>query len=101
MTPGEIVPLSFVSGLVILSFLIAGYGAYVALTAAAHIRAVAAAGQPWLPFVGIAAVAMGGIGIWSMHFIGIQAQALPFDAGYEVGRQARKSVVMGKKGEGR
>lgn len=84
MTPGEIVPLSFASGLVILSFLIAGYGAYVALTAAAHIRAVAADGQPWLPFVGIAAVAMGGIGIWSMHFIGIQAQAMPFDAGYEV-----------------
>src|SRR3546814_2409422 len=27
---------------------------------------------------------MGGIGIWSMHFIGIQAQAMPFDAGYEV-----------------
>ena len=85
MTPGEIVPLSFAPGLVILSFLIAGYGAYVALTAAAHIRAVAANGQPWLPYVGIAAVALGGIGIWSMHFIGIQAQAMPFAAGYEVG----------------
>ncbi|MBO9356671.1 signal protein [Bordetella petrii] len=85
MIPGEIVPLSFSAGLVILSFLIAGYGAYVALSAAAHIRAVAADGQPWLPYVGIAAVSMGGIGIWSMHFIGMLAQTLPFEAGYQVG----------------
>lgn len=85
MNPGEIVPLSFASGLVILSFLVAGYGAYVALTAAAHVRAAAADGQPWLPYVGIAAVAMGGIGIWSMHFIGMLSQSMPFPAGYEVG----------------
>ena len=84
MTPGEIVPLSFGAGLVMLSFLVAGYGAYVALTAAAHIRAAVADGQSWLPYVGIAAVSMGGIGIWSMHFIGMQAQAMPFDAGYQV-----------------
>ena len=84
MAPGEIVPLSFGVGLVILSFLIAGYGAYVALTAAAHIRAAVADGQSWRPYVAIAAVSMGGIGIWSMHFIGMQAQAMPFDAGYQV-----------------
>ncbi|MCD0505529.1 MHYT domain-containing protein [Bordetella petrii] len=84
MTPGEIVPLSFALGLVILSFLIAAYGAYVALTAAAHIRAAAADGRSWLSYVGIAAVSMGGIGIWSMHFIGMQAQSMPFDAGYQV-----------------
>ncbi|MBV7486649.1 MHYT domain-containing protein [Bordetella sp. BOR01] len=84
MTPGEIVPLSFGAGLVILSFLIAAYGAYVALTAAAHIRAAVADGQSWLPYVGIAAVSLGGIGIWSMHFIGMQAQSMPFEAGYQV-----------------
>lgn len=85
MNPGEIVPLSFASSLVILSFLVAAYGAYVALTAAAHVRAAAADGQRWLPYVAIAAVALGGIGIWSMHFIGMLSQSMPFAAGYEVG----------------
>lgn len=84
MIPGETVPLSFAPGVVMLSFLLAGFGAYVALTAAAHVRAAVADGQPWLPYVGIAAVAMGGIGIWSMHFVGMQAQAMPFSAGYDV-----------------
>ncbi|MDM9558221.1 MULTISPECIES: MHYT domain-containing protein [Bordetella] len=84
MTPGEVVPLSFSAGLVVLSFLTAAYGAYVALRAAAQIRAAAADGVSWLPSVGIAAVSMGGIGIWSMHFIGMQAQAMPFEAGYQV-----------------
>ena len=28
---------------------------------------------------------MGGVGIWSMHFIGMQAQDLPFLVGYQVG----------------
>lgn len=33
-------------------------------------------------FVLIAAVSMGGIGIWGMHFIGMQAQRMPFEVGY-------------------
>lgn len=85
MSPGDIVPLSFDSGLVALSFLIAALGSYVALLAAAGIRAETQDGEIRLGYVVIGAVAMGGVGIWSMHFIGMLAQNLPFEVGYQMG----------------
>src|SRR5690606_1494373 len=51
---------------------------------AGRVRGGGAERTSWRPYVGVAAVAMGGIGIWSMHFVGMQAQAMPFSAGYDV-----------------
>lgn len=83
MTSGEIVPLSFHGGLVALSFFVAVLGSYVAMLAAAGIRAETRDGEIRFGYILIGAVAMGGVGIWSMHFIGMQAQNLPFDVGYQ------------------
>lgn len=85
MNPGDIVPLSFNSGLVALSFLIAALGSYVALLAAVGIRAEMQDGEIRIGYIIIGALAMGGVGIWSMHFIGMQAQDLPFAVGYQIG----------------
>ncbi|EFF74243.1 MHYT domain-containing protein [Achromobacter piechaudii] len=93
MNPGDVVPLSFNSGLVALSFLTAVLGSYVALLAAASIRTETEDGDIRLGYIIIGAVAMGGVGIWSMHFIGMQAQNLPFDVGYQVGLTALSFIV--------
>ena len=85
MNPGDVVPLSFNGGLVALSFLTAVLGSYVALLAAVGIRTETQDGDIRLGYILIGAVAMGGVGIWSMHFIGMQAQDLPFLVGYQVG----------------
>ena len=82
MNPGDIVPLSFHGGLFVLSFVIALLGSYVALSAAAHIRDSVRDGESWRAYAVIGAISMGGIGIWGMHFIGMQAQNLPFDVEY-------------------
>ena len=73
MNPGDVVPLSFNGGLVALSFLTAVLGSYVALLAAVGIRTETQDGDIRLGYILIGAVAMGGVGIWSMHFIGMQA----------------------------
>ncbi|CAB3702084.1 MHYT domain-containing protein [Achromobacter piechaudii] len=93
MNPGDVVPLSFNSGLVALSFLTAVLGSYVALLAAASIRTETEDGDIRIGYIIIGAVAMGGVGIWSMHFIGMQAQNLPFDVGYQVGLTALSFIV--------
>ncbi len=85
MNPGDLVPISFHGGLLLLSFLIAVFGSYVALLAAAGIRADLHEGDIQIGYVVVAALAMGGVGIWSMHFIGIQAQVMPFDVYFQVG----------------
>jgi len=77
MNPGDIVPLTFSYGLVALSYVIAVAGAYVALVCAARIRSIDA-GPMRTGYIVLAAVALGGVGIWSMHFIGMQAQTFPF-----------------------
>ncbi|WP_459614887.1 MHYT domain-containing protein [Bordetella sp. 2513F-2] len=82
MAPGDIVVPAFRQVLVLLSFLIAFLGAYVALIAVARIRASAGNGENWGGYVAIAAISMGGVGIWGMHFIGMQAQRMPFEVGY-------------------
>lgn len=68
-----------------LSFLIAALGSYVALLAAVGIRAEMQDGEIRIGYIIIGALAMGGVGIWSMHFIGMQAQDLPFAVGYQIG----------------
>lgn len=85
MQPGDIVPLGFQNGLVILSFVTAFLGSYVALVAAGHIRRSGAEAGAHLGYVAVCALALGGVAIWGMHFIGMQAQLLPFAVGYNAG----------------
>ncbi|MFC4275031.1 MHYT domain-containing protein [Achromobacter aloeverae] len=92
MSPGDIVPLAFHESVVALSFVVAALGSYVALLAATRIRAAGREGAH-MGYVAVAAFAMGGVGIWSMHFIGMQAQRLPFIVGYQAGWTALSLAV--------
>jgi NO-binding membrane sensor protein with MHYT domain len=80
MQPGDIIPSSFDVGLVILSFTISALGAYVALLAGSRIPA--RDGGVNKGYVVVASVALGGVGIWGMHFIGIVAQQIPVGVSY-------------------
>lgn len=82
MQPGDVVPLGFDPVLMALSFVVAALGSYVALLAADRIRAVD--NQVCKRYVVIAAVALGGVGIWGMHFIGTIAQVFPFEVAYSL-----------------
>ncbi len=85
MNPGDVVPLAFDGSLVALSYVIAASGSYVALLAAARIRQPGVSGSLNLAYVALAAAALGGVGIWSMHFIGMLAQVIPFTVNYHGG----------------
>ncbi|MDX3907732.1 MAG: MHYT domain-containing protein [Pigmentiphaga sp.] len=82
MQPGDILPLRFDASLVALSFVISALGAYVALLAAARIRNIR--GRVQVGYVAVAGIALGGVGIWSMHFLGMLAQIIPFGVAYGV-----------------
>jgi len=82
MQPGDILPLEFNPGMVVLSCMIAVLGAYVALLATARIRTARGGAHPG--YVVVAAIALGGVGIWGTHFVGMIAQALPFDVAYDL-----------------
>ncbi|WP_353191652.1 MHYT domain-containing protein [Pandoraea pnomenusa] len=82
MQPGSVVPLQYSEFLVLLSFVISALGAYVALVAASRIRDDD--GRISLGYLFVAALALGGIGIWGMHFIGMAAQRMPFPVSYSL-----------------
>lgn len=82
MQPGDILPLRFDIGLVTLSFVISVLGAYVALMAAGRIRTIE--GRVSGGYVAVAGIALGGVGTWSMHFIGMLAQIIPLGVTYGV-----------------
>lgn len=71
---------SYDPSLVALSFMLALLGGYTALDFAA--RARAPDGRPGWWLTG-AALAMG-IGVWSMHFVGMQAFRLPMEVSYDI-----------------
>lgn len=71
-----ILPVSFSHELVLLSFVVAFVGAYAALLATDRMRA--ADGSLRIGVVCLAALCLGGIGIWGMHLVGMRAQWLPF-----------------------
>lgn len=76
---GEILQPTYEMGLVALSYCISVLGAFVALTAAQRIRS----GREinWLNLLA-AGTALGGIGVWSMHFTGMLALNLGMASGY-------------------
>ena len=66
-------------GLVTISVVIAILASYAGLLFAGHVTAVS--GRPALGWLGGGAVVMG-LGIWSMHFVGMLALQLPVPIGY-------------------
>jgi NO-binding membrane sensor protein with MHYT domain len=83
--------------LVALSFLIAAAGAFAALTAASRIVGPTGRLQPLNALA--SGIALGGIGVWSMHFIGMQAVEVGLGISYSVpetlGSLAAAIVVSG------
>ena len=79
---GQILNPTYGMGMVSLSLLIACAGSFVALLCAQ--RMFRSNGKmDWTMAIG-GAVALGGIGIWSMHFIGMVAYSLPVRVSYDI-----------------
>lgn len=78
----ELLPVTYAPLLVALSFLVSAVGAYTALLAAGAARTD---DQPVNRInVLLAGVALGGVGIWSMHFIGMVAWQVDLSVGYRL-----------------
>ena len=72
---------AFDPALVALSFLLAVIGSFIALTAASRARTEGRVGLSSALTVG---VALGGIGVWSMHFIGMLALQMDVGSSYSM-----------------
>jgi diguanylate cyclase (GGDEF)-like protein len=79
MTPAYLIG-QYDTGLVLLSYLVASLAAYTAIDLAPRISQNPR--RQWL-WLALGAIAMG-MGIWSMHFIGMQAFSLPIALGYDL-----------------
>ena len=76
--------------LVLVSVLVAILASYTALTLALRIRVATRQAAPvWLVGGGVAM----GIGIWSMHFVGMLALTLPIEIGYDIGVTLLSMVI--------
>jgi diguanylate cyclase (GGDEF)-like protein len=72
---------SYIPSLVVISVLVAIFASYTALDLAGRIAS--AKGRAVYFWIGGGAFAMG-VGIWSMHFIGMLAFVLPVDLGFDI-----------------
>lgn len=80
--PGDVLSPQYDLFLVACSFIVSVLGSLAALECARHLVR-ADKSTDWL-MTGAAAVALGGIGIWSMHFIGMLAYRLPIPISYDI-----------------
>lgn len=78
----EVVPTQYAMPLVVLSYLISAMGSYMALAISQRIQRRRLPGD-WRHWA-LAGVALGGIGVWSMHFIGMLALRMPLGLGYSM-----------------
>lgn len=78
----EVIPTSYNLPLVVLSYLIAVVGSYIALTATAKMRNQT--GRSYTTNLLMAGTALGGIGVWAMHFIGMLAVRIPMGMAYSM-----------------
>ena len=78
---GQVLAPQYSLGLVALSYIVSFAGSLTALMCAS--RMLKATGLARFSMLACAAVALGGIGIWSMHFIGMLAYRLPVPIVYE------------------
>ncbi|MCK4840335.1 MAG: hypothetical protein KAT04_00465 [Methylococcales bacterium] len=67
--------------LVVMSYLIAVLGSYVALSASKYISKAQGAALFW--WLAAAALSLGGGAIWTMHFIGMLAYKMPLEFGFD------------------
>ncbi len=81
MTP-VLLPTSYSTEMLVLSYVVSAVGAYVALSAARNVRN--ADGQISRFNIFLAGLALGGVGIWSMHFIGMVAWKVDLAVGYSL-----------------
>lgn len=80
----EILATSHEAGLVALSFVVSALGAYTALAAAAAAARRSRPGHLDRFNVALAGLSLGGIAIWSMHFIGMIAWQVDIGVGYRL-----------------
>ncbi|MBS0455042.1 MAG: histidine kinase [Proteobacteria bacterium] len=78
---GQVLTPQYSPGLIALSYFVSFAGSLTALMCAS--RMFRAEGRARLSMLACAAVALGGVGIWSMHFIGMLAYQLPVRIVYE------------------
>jgi NO-binding membrane sensor protein with MHYT domain len=78
---GDILPARFDIPMVIASYIVSVLGSYAALYHAPHMYRRNGTINP--PMVIGAAVALGGIGIWTMHFVGMMGYRLPMTVLYD------------------
>jgi NO-binding membrane sensor protein with MHYT domain len=83
VTP-ELIPATYSPWLVLVSFCISALGAYTALSAAAAAAVRGQRGQLDRFNLVFAGCALGGIAIWSMHFIGMVAWKVEIPLGYRL-----------------
>ncbi len=77
----EVLVASFDPGWVALSFVVSVIGAYVALWVAPSVAGRRSGQINWFNAV-LSGLALGGVGIWSMHFLGMLAYEVPLAVGY-------------------
>jgi NO-binding membrane sensor protein with MHYT domain len=70
--------------LVVLSYVISLIGAFIALVSAKRLMAKVNDRQIYLINLGSAGIALGGIGVWSMHFIAMLAMRMDLGVGYSM-----------------
>ncbi|MBV9835738.1 MAG: hypothetical protein JO055_15080 [Alphaproteobacteria bacterium] len=75
----QALPATFRPSLVLLSYLIASFGGFTFLRFAGRLSEMRSLRGPWL----IAGAVTMGVGIWSMHFIGMLAHDLPLPVSYD------------------
>lgn len=78
----ELIPASYKPLLVLLSYVVSAVGSYTALAAATGMRGPDGRVNRFNVFLG--GLALGGIGIWSMHFIGMVAWKVQLGVGYSL-----------------
>ncbi len=80
----SLVKTSYSTELVVLSYAISVIGAFIALYSAGRLRPDSKNKQAYFFSVTSAGVALGGIGVWSMHFIAMLALRMDVGLGYSV-----------------
>lgn len=82
MTP-EVLATSFDPGWVAISFVVSVIGSYTALWVAPSVAGQRSGQVNWFN-AALSGLALGGVGIWSMHFLGMLAYEVPLAVGYRL-----------------
>lgn len=81
---GSVINTSYSTELVVLSYVISVTGAFIALHAAGRLQPHSTNRKAYWLSVASAGVALGGIGVWSMHFIAMLALRMDVGLGYSM-----------------